>query len=170
MTFQNLRGSGFSQDRGILETTSPFDSATALLCKWSIDTFLSLSVSQVIQHFCFHLKVPFEINFTEFRNYRPLNVSGYQWDPERAPIWVKPRRLSRQGCLYNARLCRYVSWRTNYYRKKSQTWHVSRVHCGSLIQLVAMEVNIFAKVTNVMKRASFGGLIRMSLVSAKDRF
>jgi hypothetical protein len=54
-------------------------------------------------------------------------------------------------------------------KKKSKSHHISRMRGGAHIQLIAMEVCTFVKVTNLINHVIFGGCTLKDLVSAKGR-
>jgi hypothetical protein len=154
-----------TRGHGRPEMTPSFDSATSVLYKWSVGVFcLSLSFQKVIHHCRFCLKLPLGLKVWRFGDFRPLNVSARQRDPEKAPPCMEPRCLSHHACLCDAPFGLYA-----IERKKPLSCYISRMHGGALIQAIAMKVCTFFKVTNAINRANFGGCMLRGLVTAKDR-
>jgi hypothetical protein len=71
--------------------------------------------------FSFGLEIPRGAEISEvFGISRPLSACVHQQDPEKAPPCVKPRRLSRHTCLYDAPFGRYAIARKKIKKKISK--------------------------------------------------
>jgi hypothetical protein len=93
---------------------------------------------------------------------RPLNACAHKRDPKNPPTLVKPRRLSHQACLCDARFDRCPITRKKYRKiskEKSQSRCISCSRGTAPGQPIAMEVCTIVKVTNIINHANFGGLV-----------
>jgi hypothetical protein len=156
--------------------TSPFDSATPLLCKWFVYTFYpSLSVQKLFDILVLTWNCHCGWNFVFLEDFRPVSVSSYQRDPKRyflasnSIVWA-----IMNACATLDQFGRYGIPRNIYLfniERKSHRVCIFPVCVGARrIQPVAMEVCTYVKVPNVTKPANFGGCMWRGFVYAKGRF